>query len=123
MIWNKSAYSDQSNCVEIAVGGNSVYIRDSKVPAPTAIDPDTVIEISRRDWEEFKGRIRNNFSDVSVSGLRVLFYGARTIFISPHTNGALFFTLAEWEAFVRGVRLDNLTQFCHERELLTSSPQ
>lgn len=54
LIWRTSSYCESSSCIEVAVGVDRVYLRDSK-------DPDgAVLIFSRRVWEEFVRSVRSD---------------------------------------------------------------
>jgi Domain of unknown function (DUF397) len=52
--WRKSrASADSGNCVEVAIRGASVLVRDSRG------QPDGVLEVTSGRWREFVGGIRD----------------------------------------------------------------
>ncbi|SDQ11591.1 DUF397 domain-containing protein [Actinopolyspora saharensis] len=51
--WRKSSYSGgNGNCVEVALGGEGVSVRDSKEPAGA------VLTVASRQWVTFVRRLR-----------------------------------------------------------------
>ena len=47
LVWRKSSRSGTSNCVEVALCGSSVLVRDSKDPSGP------VLAFSSEEWEAF----------------------------------------------------------------------
>ncbi|MFI5959748.1 DUF397 domain-containing protein [Cryptosporangium sp. NPDC051539] len=52
--WRKSSSSVDQGCVEIAVHGAHVMVRDSKSPSAT------VLGVNRRQWLEFLDAVRTD---------------------------------------------------------------
>lgn len=52
-IWRKSTHSGGENCVELAVWGDAVYIRDSKNPLGSGL------RVPKRAWGEFLDWLRH----------------------------------------------------------------
>jgi hypothetical protein len=53
LVWKKSSYSAQSDCVETAIDTDRVLVRDSK-------DPDGVrLAVPRAAWTAFLGSLRS----------------------------------------------------------------
>jgi Domain of unknown function (DUF397) len=48
LLWKKSRASGSSNCVEVAVGGETVYVRDSK-----AVPEGPMLAFTRKEWDAF----------------------------------------------------------------------
>ena len=46
--WRKSRASASSNCVEVAVGGETVFVRDSK-----AVPEGPALAFTRSEWDAF----------------------------------------------------------------------
>jgi hypothetical protein len=58
--WRKSSHSNASaNCVEVAVGGGAVRVRDSKQHGGGP-----VLEFTRADWETFVRAARDGEFDL-----------------------------------------------------------
>lgn len=51
--WRKSSYCESSGCIEVAVSGESVLVRDSKDPHSP------VLRISKDAWQAFVDEIRS----------------------------------------------------------------
>jgi hypothetical protein len=51
--WRKSSASGSNNCVEVAVVGGAILVRDSKAAAGP------VLTFSRSEWEAFLVGVRN----------------------------------------------------------------
>lgn len=45
-IWLKSQKCEAANCIEVAEAGSEILIRDSR-------EPETVMRVSRSDWDVF----------------------------------------------------------------------
>jgi len=54
--WRKSRRSNSGGCLEIALDGKLVLLRDSKHPA------DPILSISPRAWRAFLERVRGSLS-------------------------------------------------------------
>jgi hypothetical protein len=50
--WRKSTLSNANGCVEVAIQGDGVAVRDSKDPSGL------VLEFSRHEWAAFLGGVR-----------------------------------------------------------------
>ena len=62
LAWRKSKASDTGNCVEVALGGESVLIRHSKNPSGL------VLSFSRPEWIAFLRGARGGEFDLPDSG-------------------------------------------------------
>jgi hypothetical protein len=47
LAWRKSTYSAASGCVEVAVSGDLIYVRDSKLPSGP------VLAFTEHEWKAF----------------------------------------------------------------------
>jgi Domain of unknown function (DUF397) len=56
--WRKSRASEETNCVEVAVAGGEVVVRDSRAIS------DVTLAFSARDWVLFLDRVRESTSRV-----------------------------------------------------------
>jgi len=52
LVWRKSSFSASGNCVEVAIQGGNVFIRDSKKPNGE------VLSISYLAWQRFIQAVR-----------------------------------------------------------------
>ncbi|GLW11982.1 hypothetical protein Misp01_71100 [Microtetraspora sp. NBRC 13810] len=57
LIWRKSSASTTGECVEVAFGPESAYVRDSNSP------DEAVLEFSRSDWVAFVVGVRRGEFD------------------------------------------------------------
>lgn len=126
--WCRSSYSSGGdNCVDVAlsVDGTQVKVRDSKAPADppcvftaAAWEPLVAIVAASRPADLLPGEVSGDKVDVRSSlagaGWQPAGLEAEYAFVD-HTDGAtyavlrqdgvvLVFTMAEWDAFVAGVR-------------------
>ncbi len=62
LTWRKSKASDAGNCVEVALGGESVLIRHSRNPSGL------VLSFSRSEWIAFLRGVRGGEFDLHETG-------------------------------------------------------
>ena len=60
--WKKSRASAESNCVEVAMGREAVYVRDSK-----AVPTGPVLTFSRSEWVAFVAGVNAGEFSVPVT--------------------------------------------------------
>ncbi|WP_433524053.1 DUF397 domain-containing protein [Nocardia pseudovaccinii] len=107
LVWRTSSYSGTNGgqCVEVAFGGRSVFIRDSKYRRNPANDlaAEPIVEIPAKHWDTFlNAAIRH---DVKIPvGLPVITrHESREVSLAAANGTTLTFTAAEWIAFTAGV--------------------
>lgn len=108
LAWRTSSYSGTNGgeCVEIALDGDKVLIRDSKYLRDPSNDPTAqpMISVPAQDWDAFKDNAAGN-QTVGWTGwplIERLPTGAVTL--RAHDGTTLHYTAAEWIAFTAGIR-------------------
>lgn len=50
--WKRSTYCDTQTCVEVAIDGDTVYVRNSN-------QPNKVVTFTREEWDVFRAGIND----------------------------------------------------------------
>ncbi|MFI7664158.1 DUF397 domain-containing protein [Nocardia sp. NPDC049526] len=107
LVWRTSSYSGTNGgqCVEVAFGGRSVFIRDSKYRRNPANDlaAEPVIEIPAKHWDTFLNAAVQNDAKIPAGLPAITRHGLCEVSIAAEDGTTLTFTAAEWIAFTAGV--------------------
>lgn len=100
-VWRKSRRSNPSgNCVEVRIEDDQVLVRDTKLGGSSP-----VISITRADWLDFTDEIKRGMTGPVGDRIQTLVTGGGWDLINrSQPNVRLSFTIAEWDAFLDGVR-------------------
>ncbi|WP_194835954.1 DUF397 domain-containing protein [Nocardia sp. XZ_19_369] len=105
LAWRKSSYSGNTggDCVEVAIDGALVFIRDSKYRRVESNDPaaEPTIIVKADQWSTFLGTITNRMSASTELTIEVDQLGGVNLCAAEGTT--LRFTPDEWAAFTAGV--------------------
>lgn len=104
LTWRKASFSgNNNNCVEVAVHGDNVLIRDSKYLRNPGNDPafQPLITISLTQWAAFLAAVAGNSSTTVEPAITIR--PDRSTMLSGHDGTALIYTPEEWDAFTQAV--------------------
>ncbi|WP_433626462.1 DUF397 domain-containing protein [Nocardia sp. CA-120079] len=108
LVWRTSSYSGTNGgqCVQVAFGERSVFIRDSKYLRDPANDPATqpTIAVSAEDWNAFLRAANGTEPDAWRDLPIITRHGSGEVTVQAADGITLSYTAAEWVAFVAGVR-------------------
>ncbi|WP_084530559.1 DUF397 domain-containing protein [Nocardia miyunensis] len=110
--WFKSSDSTSSTqCVEVFLGDDTVYLRDSKYLRDPANDPESqpIIEVSRHRWPAFLSMVPNGLRD--DHHLPIVEKEGGQITLRSNDGTRLTFTPGEWTAFESGVERGEFSEF------------
>ncbi|WP_036528307.1 DUF397 domain-containing protein [Nocardia sp. CNY236] len=107
--WRKSSFSGDGgggNCVEVRFVGDRVQIRDSKFSRIRANEParQPIVEVRYGSWSVFVHAVAGLTDDFDTGSLSVERTDDGSAIIRAVDGTTLSYTLAEWNAFVAGVR-------------------
>ncbi len=102
--WRKSSYSGNTggNCVEVAIDGGRVLIRDSKYRRAASNDPafEPIITITVGQWEELL-KVATGGTHAVIEPAIVVGHDGR-VELCAADGTTLGFTSSEWAAFTSG---------------------
>ncbi|MEV6774404.1 DUF397 domain-containing protein [Nocardia sp. NPDC051030] len=101
--WQKSSFSGQnSDCVEVNIGDETVSIRDSKYQRDPGNNPaeQPVLTVAMLDWHVFVDAVAGRTACPGVIAVDATADGSVTL---RSSDIALTYTPSEWEAFVAAI--------------------